>query len=65
MTQSELLKFILSKGYKSHDEVKEHFKEVDPEIIEVHLMGLIEKKLIGKASYKSENDHGHIYWAQI
>jgi len=62
MTQAELLKFILSKGYRSHDEVIGHFDSIDIEVVEARLMGLVEKKEIGKAAYKYEGGFGYIYW---
>lgn len=63
MTKSDLFKFILSKGYRTHDEVMSHFEGVDHEIIEAHIEGLINKKMIGKATYHSEKGDGYLYWA--
>lgn len=65
MDQEQVYKYIAQVGYRTLTELKEEFKEADPEVLSMTLNFLIEKKGVQKATFQGPVEGGTIYSIRI
>ena len=63
MEYTDIKKFIADKGYRTLDELKEHFATDDQEILTSQLAFLVSKNSVRRAKFQSpENASDELYY---
>lgn len=62
MESIEVKKFITETGFKTLAEIKEHFKDVDPALVKVHLEYLLTRRTVKQISFSLENETKELYY---
>lgn len=61
MDREELYRFILSQGYRTHEEVVTQFSSQNSEIVEMNLTALAERRRLRKAPYRAGEKNSVLY----
>lgn len=65
MDQEQIYRYIAQMGYRTLTELKEEFKEADPEVLSMTLNFLIEKRGVQKTSFQGPVESNTIYSIRI